>query len=66
MLFFLQYIWQYTSPNNNYEFGYPHSNPLVTFSFKNTVNHLQHNEKQRNVMMSSFQPYTAGYTVANL
>ena len=26
---------RYTSPNDNFEYGYPHSNALLTFSFKN-------------------------------
>ena len=34
---FRTYIRRYTSPNENFEYGYPHSNTLLTFSFKNTV-----------------------------
>ena len=34
---FLTYIRQYTSSNENFEYGYPHSNALLTFSFKKTV-----------------------------
>ena len=33
---FRTYIWQYTSPNQNFEYGYPHSNALLTFSLKKT------------------------------
>ena len=29
---FRTYIRRYTSPNENFEYGYPHSNPLLTFS----------------------------------
>ena len=28
---FLPYIGQYTSSNENFEYGYPHSNALLTF-----------------------------------
>ena len=28
------YIRRYTSPNENFEYGYPHSNPLLTFSLQ--------------------------------
>ena len=28
---FRMYIQQYTSPNENFEYGYPHSNALLTF-----------------------------------
>ena len=31
------YIRRYTSPNENFEYGYPHSNALLTFSFKKRV-----------------------------
>ena len=34
---FRTYIRRYTSPNENFEYGYPHSNALLTFPFKNTV-----------------------------
>ena len=30
-------IRRYTSPNENFEYGYPHSNALLTFPFKKTV-----------------------------
>ena len=32
---FRTYIQRYTSPNENFEYGYPHSNAQVTFLFKN-------------------------------
>ena len=31
---FRTYIRQYTSPNENFEYGYPHSNSLLTFSLQ--------------------------------
>ena len=31
---FRTYIRRYTSPNENFEFGYPHSNALLNFSLK--------------------------------
>ena len=31
---FRTYIRRYTSPNDNFEYGYPNSNALLTFSFK--------------------------------
>ena len=31
---FPAYIRQYTSPNENFEYGYPHSNALLTFSLQ--------------------------------
>ena len=31
---FRTYIRRYTSPNENYEYGYPHSNALLTFSLQ--------------------------------
>ena len=34
---FRTYIRRYTSPNVNFEYGYPHSNALLTFSHKKTV-----------------------------
>ena len=34
---FRTYIRRYTSSNENFEYGYPHSNALLTFSFKKTV-----------------------------
>ena len=35
------YIRRYTSPNENFEYGYPHSNALLTFSLqKNSENVL--------------------------
>ena len=49
---FRTYIRRYTSPNENFEDGYPNSNAT--------------NEKRRYVMTSSFRQYIAGYTVANL
>ena len=37
---FQTYIRRYTSPNDNFEYGYPHSNALLTFSLKNSENVL--------------------------
>ena len=34
---FRTYIRRYTSPNENFEYGYPYSNALLTFPFKKTV-----------------------------
>ena len=34
---FRTYIRRYTSPNENFEYGYPHSNALLNFSLKKTV-----------------------------
>ena len=34
---FRTYIRRYTSPNENFEYGYPHSNALLTIAFKKTV-----------------------------
>ena len=34
---FRTYIRRYTSPNENFEYGYPHSNALLTFPLKKTV-----------------------------
>ena len=31
---FRTYIWRYTSQNENFEYGYPHSNALYTFSLQ--------------------------------
>ena len=31
---FRLYIQQYTSPNENFEYGYPHFNALLTFSLQ--------------------------------
>ena len=31
---FRTYIRQYTSPNENFEYGYPHSNALLQFELK--------------------------------
>ena len=33
---FRTYIRRYTSPNENFEYGYPHSNALLTFPIKKT------------------------------
>ena len=32
---FRTYIRRYTSPNENFEYGYPHSNALLTFFLQN-------------------------------
>ena len=31
---FRTYVRRYTSPNENFEYGYPHSNALLTFSLQ--------------------------------
>ena len=31
---FQKYFRQYSSPNENFEYGYPHSNALLTFSLQ--------------------------------
>ena len=33
----ITYIQQYTSPNENFEFGYPNSNALVTFFLQKDI-----------------------------
>ena len=43
---FRTYIPRYTSPNENFEYGYPHSNAHLNFY----------------IMTSSFKQYIAGYT----
>ena len=78
---FRTYIRRYTSPNENFEYGYPHSNALLTFSFQkdrenvlfcaytssdaSRIYSLSANEKRRYVMTSGFRQYITGYTVAN-
>ena len=45
---FRTYIRRYTSPNENFEYGYPHSNALITFSLqKGSENILCHAYVQR-------------------
>ena len=34
---FRTYIRRYTSPNENFEYGYPHSNAPITFLLQKTV-----------------------------
>ena len=34
---FRTYIRRYTSPNKNFDYGYPHSNALLNFSLKKTA-----------------------------
>ena len=78
---FQTYIRRYTSPNENFEYGYPHSNALLTFFLqKDSENvlcctyiqlhkftcQLHINEKQGYVMKSSLRRYIAGYTAAIL
>ena len=31
---FRPYIWRYTSPNDDFEYGYPHSNAFLQFRLK--------------------------------
>ena len=43
---------QYTSPNENFEYGYPHSNAMVTFLHKNV---------SQNIGCSSQRPVAASF-----
>ena len=46
---FRPYIRRYTSPNENFEYGYPHSNALFTFSFQKDI---------ENVLFAPIRPAT--------
>ena len=46
---FRMYIRRYTSPNENFEHGYPHSNALLTFS---------HQKDSKNVLYAPIRPAT--------
>ena len=37
---FRPYIRRYTSPKENFEYGYPHSNALLTFSLQKDSEHV--------------------------
>ena len=69
---FQTYIRRYTSPNENFEYGYPHSNALLQFCLKlercmshNAACHPTKCAVKRELMTAncSFQ-YIAGYTIA--
>ena len=74
---FRPYIRRYTSPNENFEYGYPHSNVLFNFntwktlyfvqnvSFVSDVNHYVDQSSATLLLTSGFRRYIAGYTVAN-
>ena len=74
---FRPYIRQYTSPNENFEYSYPHSNVLFNFytsktlyfvqniSFVSDVNHYVDQSLVTLLPTSGFRRYIAGYTVAN-
>ena len=74
---FRPYIRRYTSPNENFEYGYPHSNVLFNFytsktlyflqnvSFISDVNHYVDQSFATLLLTSGFRRYIAGYTVAN-
>ena len=57
---FRTYIWRYTSPNENVEYGYPHSNVLLQFEHK-AARHPTKCDVINEVKL--FQ--IAGYTVAS-
>ena len=46
---FRTYIRRYTSPNENFEYGYPHSNALLTFSLQ---------KDSENVLFAHIRPAT--------
>ena len=46
---FRTYSRRYTSPNENFEYGYPHSNAQLTFSLQ---------KRQRNVLDAPIRPAT--------
>ena len=46
---FRTYIRRYTSPNENFEYGNPHSNALLTFSFQ---------KDSENVLFAPIRPAT--------
>ena len=66
---FRTYIIRYTSPNENFEYGYPHSNALLHFVSNWSVgSRIKQHVAKRNVtkLMTSnyFRQYIAGYIVA--
>ena len=68
---------RYTSPNEKFEYGYPHSNVLFNLytsktlyfvqnvSFVSYVNHYVDQSLATMLMTSGFRRYIAEYTVAN-
>ena len=70
---FRPYIRRYTSPNENFEYGYPHSNVLFNIytsktlyfvqnvSFVSDVNHYVDQSLATLLLTSGFQRYIAGY-----
>ena len=68
---------RYTTPNENFEYGYPNSNVLFNFytsktlyfvqnvSFVSDVNHYVDQSLATLLLTSGFRPYIAGYTVTN-
>ena len=73
---FRPYIRRYLSPNENFEYGYPHSNVLFNFytlktlyfvqnvSFVSDVNHYVDQSLATLLLTSGFRRYSAGYTFA--
>ena len=71
------YIRRYISPNENFEYGYPHSNVqfnlytsktfyfVQNVSFVSDVNHYVDQLLATLLLASGFRRYIAGYTVAN-
>ena len=74
---FRPYIRRYISPNEKFEYGYPHSSVLFNFytsktlyfvhnvSFVSDVNHYVDQSLATLLLTSGFRRYIAGYTVAN-
>ena len=74
---FRPYIRRYTSPNEKFEYGYPHSNVFFNFytskticfeqnvSFVSDVNHYVDQSLATMLLTSGFRRYIAGYSVAN-
>ena len=67
---FRTYIRRYTSPNENFEYGYPHSNAVLQFELKldrckphSAARHPTKGDVINDVKL--FPTYIAGYTVAN-
>ena len=70
-------IRQHTSPNEKFEYSYPHSNVLFNFytsktlhfvqniSFVSDVNHYVDQSLVTKLLTSAFRRYIAGYTVTN-
>ena len=67
---FWSYIRRYTSPNENFGYGYPHSNALLLFPLKLERCNLHKAARQPTICdvindVNNFRRYIAGYTVAN-